>query len=210
MTTRVRHYGDRAWLAEIAPQHVRALSSYAAGLDTVARVVPAACTVLVRMDESATAATIDDVADALAKFDPTEAEATIDTGQGHEHLIDVTYDGEDLATVASSCAMSIEAVIAMHTTNEYRVAFCGFSPGFAYLTGLNPRLQLPRRESPRTLVPAGSVAIASEYTAVYPRTSPGGWLLIGRTEELMWDLGRERPSLLEPGDSVRFRAVQAS
>lgn len=124
--------------------------------------------------------------------------------EDRHHDIDVEYDGEDLAMVADAAACSIEEVIALHSAPTYCVAFCGFSPGFGYLSGLHPRLHLPRRPSPRTVVPPGSVAIAGEYSAVYPSASPGGWNLLGRTSRSLWDLDRDDPALLQPGDTVRF------
>jgi KipI family sensor histidine kinase inhibitor len=127
-----------------------------------------------------------------------------DRPHGRHHNLDVTYDGDDLAMVAAEVSCSIDDVIQMHSTPTYRVAFCGFSPGFGYLSGLDSRLRLPRRPSPRTTVPAGSVAIAGEYSAVYPSASPGGWHLLGRTSHLLWDVRRSVPALLQPGDTVRF------
>jgi KipI family sensor histidine kinase inhibitor len=121
--------------------------------------------------------------------------------------IDVVYDGPDLAWVADTIGSSIADVIDLHRTGRYIAAFCGFSPGFAYLTGLDERLVLPRRDRPRTTVPAGSVAIAAGYSAVYPSASPGGWHLLGRTDARMWDLDRQPPALLVPGTPVRFRRV---
>ncbi|HEX3814650.1 MAG TPA: 5-oxoprolinase subunit PxpB [Mycobacteriales bacterium] len=118
--------------------------------------------------------------------------------------IPVVYDGADLADVAGRAGMSIEDVVRVHSESAYLVAFLGFAPGFGYLTGLDPRLRLPRRDSPRTRVPAGSVAIAGEYTAVYPKPTPGGWHLLGRTEVSVFDPGAVRPALLGPGDRVRF------
>ncbi|WJH25364.1 5-oxoprolinase/urea amidolyase family protein [Pseudarthrobacter defluvii] len=123
--------------------------------------------------------------------------------------IDVVYDGEDLEEVASLTGLGREAVVAAHTGQLWTAAFAGFAPGFAYLTGENPSLEVPRRRSPRTAVPAGAVALGGAYSAVYPRQSPGGWQLIGRTDAVMWDLGRENPALIRPGDTVRFNAVRA-
>jgi KipI family sensor histidine kinase inhibitor len=92
---------------------------------------------------------------------------------------------------------------------SYDVAFCGFSPGFAYLRGIDRRLHVPRRDTPRTSVPAGSIGVAAGYTCVYPSSSPGGWYLIGHTTASMWDAERNPPALLRPGRSVRFRRVLA-
>ncbi len=119
--------------------------------------------------------------------------------------IDVVYDGSDLADVAESCGLSIEAVVHLHSSADYTVAFCGFMPGFAYMVGLPPELHLPRRSTPRTRVPAGSVAIAAEFAGVYPRESPGGWHLLGHTDATLWDDARTPPALLPPGTPVRFR-----
>jgi KipI family sensor histidine kinase inhibitor len=101
----------------------------------------------------------------------------------------------------------VDDVIALHSSATYVAAFCGFAPGFTYLTGLDPRLQLPRRPTPRTRVPAGSVAMATRFTAVYPAASPGGWNLLGHTDAVPWDVEREKPALIEPGDRVQFVPV---
>lgn len=122
--------------------------------------------------------------------------------------IDVRYDGPDLHDVATRLGISAADVVALHSGATYRVAFFGFAPGFAYLTGLPEVLQLPRRDTPRTSVPAGAVAVASTYTAVYPRSSPGGWHLLGHTDATMFDPDRDPPTLLQPGDIVRFRAEE--
>jgi KipI family sensor histidine kinase inhibitor len=121
--------------------------------------------------------------------------------------IPVVYDGPDLADVASRTDLSVEEVVRRHAAGEYVVAFCGFAPGFGYLTGLDPALCLPRRTVPRTRIPAGSVAVADRFTSVYPSNSPGGWHLLGRTATVMWDLERQPPALLAPGTRVRFEAT---
>jgi KipI family sensor histidine kinase inhibitor len=114
------------------------------------------------------------------------------------------YDGADLAAVATAWGVSEPEVARLHAAADYRVAFCGFSPGFAYLTGLGDRFAVSRRPSPRTAVPAGSVGLAGSYTGVYPRSSPGGWQIIGRTDAVVWDPGQEPPALLTPGARVKF------
>jgi KipI family sensor histidine kinase inhibitor len=119
------------------------------------------------------------------------------------------YDGADLAEVARHWSVGEEAAVAIHAGVEFEVAFCGFAPGFAYLTGLPPPLQVPRRSTPRPSVPAGSVALADEYCGIYPRASPGGWLLIGRTELDVWDETRRDPALLTTGTRVRFVPVRS-
>ena len=121
--------------------------------------------------------------------------------------IPVTYDGPDLDEVAQLTGLSLEEVVARHTGAEHRAAFLGFQPGFAYLTGGDERLRVPRRDVPRTLVPGGTVAIAGPYSGVYPRDSPGGWHLLGSTTAVMFDPAREPPALLAPGDRVRFVAA---
>jgi KipI family sensor histidine kinase inhibitor len=122
--------------------------------------------------------------------------------------IPVTYDGEDLTTVATLTGLSVAEVIDRHTSGVYEVAFVGFAPGFAYLTGLDPTLHVPRLATPRTRVPEGSVAIAGPYAAVYPTPSPGGWNLLGRTAIPVFDPRREPPALLAPGTRVRFTVAQ--
>lgn len=121
--------------------------------------------------------------------------------------IPVRYDGEDLTEVAALLSMSPEEVVRLHTGHDYLVAFTGFAPGFAYLAQGDQRLSVPRRQSPRTLVPAGSVGLAGAFSGIYPKASPGGWQLIGRTSLDMFDIAREPASLLQPGQRVRFRDV---
>jgi len=164
-------------------------------------VVPAAATVLVRCGyQDVLTAGDREMLVHLAR------EITQDEGahSGRTVTIPVVYDGDDLADVARRCGMSTDAGVAAHISAEFRAAFCGFAPGFAYLVGLPSALHLPRRDTPRTTVPAGSVAIAAEYSAVYPRSSPGGWHLIGRTEYAMFDVARDPPAIVVPGDTVRF------
>jgi 5-oxoprolinase (ATP-hydrolysing) subunit B len=115
--------------------------------------------------------------------------------------------GPDLPEVARACRRSEEEVVALHCEREYEVYFLGFQPGFAYLGDLHEQLRLPRREWPRAGVPAGSVAIAERMTGVYPARAPGGWHLIGRTPLQLFDVERDPPSLLLPGDRVRFVTV---
>jgi KipI family sensor histidine kinase inhibitor len=123
--------------------------------------------------------------------------------------INVLYDGADLTEAAELLGWSPEELVRRHTAASWTVGFVGFAPGFAYLTSDDPELVVPRRPSPRTRVPAGSVALAGPYSGVYPRESPGGWQLLGRTDAPVWDVTRERPALLLPGDEVRFTAVRA-
>lgn len=166
-----------------------------AGIDEI---VPAARTLLLHLQpgEPDVAA----LAHALAQRDisgPVEQD-------GPRVEIPVRYDGEDLAEVAALLGISVAELIARHTGQDYTVAFCGFAPGFAYLSGGHPSLQVPRRATPRTRVPAGSVALAGTFAAVYPDATPGGWQLLGTTALPMWDLARDPPALLQPGMRVRF------
>ncbi|MFJ9640896.1 allophanate hydrolase subunit 1 [Streptomyces sp. NPDC101178] len=125
--------------------------------------------------------------------------------------IPVVYDGPDLDEVAALWGVGVDEVAGLHSRAAFRVAFCGFAPGFGYLTGLPEHLHVPRRATPRTRVPAGAVALAGPYTGVYPRPSPGGWQLIGRMADpaaALWDPGREPAALLGPGTRVRFVAAE--
>ncbi|WP_271409166.1 5-oxoprolinase subunit PxpB [Pseudomonas sp. Q1-7] len=132
---------------------------------------------------------------------PTRVEA------GRLHEIPIWYCGEDLAWVAETCGMRVDELVDIHSSAEYRVGAVGFSPGFAYLGGLDPRLALPRRSRPRVRVPAGSLAIAEQQTAIYPQASPGGWHLLGRCPWRLFDARREPPCPLALGDRVRFLAI---
>ncbi len=122
-------------------------------------------------------------------------------------VINVVYGGPDLAAVASSTGLTPTQVVAAHTGTLWRVGFSGFAPGFAYLVDGDSRLQVPRRPEPRTSVPAGSVALAGEFSAIYPRQSPGGWQLIGHTDAVLWDIERPNPALLTRGMWVQFQAA---
>ena len=122
-------------------------------------------------------------------------------------VIDVVYDGPDLAEVASRTGLTTSQVIDAHSGTLWRAGFSGFAPGFAYLVDGDPRLRVPRRSEPRTSVPAGSVALAGEFSAIYPRRSPGGWQLIGHTDAILWDIERPTPALLTQGMWVQFRAT---
>ncbi len=127
---------------------------------------------------------------------------------GHLVVVPVRYDGADLEEVAARCGLTPAEVSERHRAPEYTVAFGGFAPGFAYLTGLDPLLRLPRRPSPRTRVPAGAVAIADEYAGVYPSATPGGWHLLGSTDLTMFDLDRDPAATLRPGLRVRFEEAR--
>ncbi len=200
----VRPFGDRALLIELEGlDDVLALQAELAErpLPGQSEVIAAATTVLLRADSPAAARRL---TERLRAGLPATSGAS---GTGRLVEIDVVYDGDDLAEVARLTGLSPEGVVAAHTGTEWTGAFGGFAPGFTYLGGGDPRLSVPRLDSPRTAVPAGSVALAGEYSAVYPRESPGGWQLIGRTDAILWDLGREQPALIAPLDRVRFRAA---
>jgi 5-oxoprolinase (ATP-hydrolysing) subunit B len=203
VSARVLPCGDAAVLVEL--DDLDAVLGLHAALeddppDGVVELVPAARTLLVAFDPARTSP--DAVGEAVRAARPTRAARE----RGPLVEIPVVYDGEDLVEVAELAGCSPEEVVRRHTGGEYVAAFCGFAPGFAYLDGLDTRLHVPRRDSPRTRVPAGSVALAGRWTAAYPRASPGGWRLIGRTDATLWDTGREPPALLAPGTRVRFVA----
>lgn len=135
----------------------------------------------------------------------TPALASAATGRIVE--IPTRYDGPDLAETAARSGLSVDELVRTHSHGEYHAYFLGFMPGFAYLGGLDPRVRAPRLGSPRARVPAGSVAVVDGQTAIYPFDSPGGWRLIGRTEARLFDPGADPPTLIRPGDTVRFRAI---
>lgn len=167
-------------------------------LQAIVEIIPAARTLLVTFD-----ALLADENTLETKI----ARLKLEKGQqksGKLVEIPVVYDGEDLDDVAALLKIDREEVIRRHTESHYQVAFCGFAPGFAYLTGGDPVFNVPRRASPRKSIPAGSVALAGKFGGVYPQPSPGGWQLIGRTDVKMFDLDRDPPSLLKPGDRVHF------
>ena len=202
--TGIRPAGTRALLVELGSlADVTALHAQlkAHPLPGQVDVLAAAATVLVRFAgrrETVTAAGLIEALDLRHADAPDTRTVTIET----------VYDGGDLAEVARLTGLSEEAVVNAHIGTPWLGAFGGFAPGFTYLTGGDPALNVPRRNSPRTAVPAGSVALAGEYSAIYPRESPGGWQLIGRTNAPLWDLAREDPALIRPGDQVLFQPVR--
>lgn len=121
------------------------------------------------------------------------------------HEIPVHYGGDDLRASAAALGMEVAELIRRHSEPSYTVAFLGFAPGFAYLTGLDPKLQLPRLTTPRTRTPEGAVAIAGEFSGIYPQSTPGGWRVLGLTTAQLFDVTRAAPALLAPGDQVRFK-----
>ncbi|MFH8405803.1 5-oxoprolinase subunit PxpB [Streptomyces sp. NPDC018019] len=185
--------------AAVEAFHAELLRRAAAGtLPAVREIVPAARTVL-----------LDGLADPgrLAAELPGWDIRPVTADDRPAVEIPVRYDGPDLADVAALWGTTPEDVVRIHSGTEFHVAFCGFAPGFGYLTGLPERHHVPRRATPRTKVPVGSVALAGPYTGVYPRSSPGGWQLIGTSDVELWDPDREPAALFSPGTRVRFIPV---
>jgi KipI family sensor histidine kinase inhibitor len=171
----------------------------------VTDVVPAARTLLLVVREGADVAPVRTALATLSADRPASAPAGAPRdGMPHVVEIFVHYDGPDLDEISELTALALDEVVAAHTQTPWRVAFAGFAPGFAYLSGGDSRLQVPRRSEPRTSVPGGSVGLAGEFSAVYPRSSPGGWQLLGHTDAILWDVDRQPPALLHPGSLVRF------
>ncbi|MFF1277450.1 allophanate hydrolase subunit 1 [Streptomyces marokkonensis] len=204
---RVLPVGEDALLVEVSSGdeaqalHAELLRRRAEGSLPAGEIVPAARTVLLDgLSEPARLA-----AELTALAVPSAPRGVAETVE-----IPVRYDGPDLADVAAHWGVAEREVARVHAGVEFRVAFCGFAPGFGYLTGLPARYDVPRRPTPRTSVPAGSVALAGPYTGVYPRSSPGGWQLIGTTDLVLWDHARVPAALLSPGTRVRFVPVTAT
>ena len=193
----IRPAGDRAALIEVADTATArtVADRLRAELTQLIDVVPGHCTVL---------ATWSDDAPDLRAAVLHAVSAPRETAPRASITVAVTYDGPDLAVVAELAGLSIADTVELHTAAVYTVGFLGFAPGFAYLLGTDPSLQVPRRSEPRKSVPAGSVAVAGPYSGIYPRESPGGWQLIGRTAFVPFDAARARPAALAPGDQVRF------
>ena len=198
--------GERALLVEV--EELETVHRLHAALRQLAppgvvELVPAYRTVLI-VAEPDRAGVLDELAAALPELELPPAEAVA----GDTVEVPVRYDGEDLPEVARLTGLSAEEVVRHHTAPEYTVAFLGFSPGFPYLVGLDPALEVPRRDTPRTSIPAGSVGLAGNQTGIYPTASPGGWQLIGRTELKLFDPGRDPPALLAPGARLRFTVAR--
>lgn len=194
--------GQQALLVELGTAeavealHAELLRRRAAGtLPRVREIVPAARTVL-----------LDGLADPRRLAAELPGWSVPPVARGEQAVVDlpVRYDGPDLAEVARRWGVAPVEVGRIHSAVEFHVAFCGFAPGFGYLAGLPDRYHVPRHATPRTKVPAGSVGLAGPYTGVYPRSSPGGWQLIGVTDAVLWDPGRDPAALLSPGTRVRF------
>ena len=202
----VLDYGDQALLLQFdstADVLAWAAALREAALPGVLDIVPASRTVLLKLDGSRYQGavrrrlrTLRVAPDTVAAVPPEEPT-----------VIDVVYDGADLAEVADRTGLTTAQVINAHTATPWQVGFGGFAPGFAYLVGGDPRLAVPRRSEPRSSVPAGAVGLAGEFTGIYPRRTPGGWQLIGHTDLVLWDIDRPNPALLTPGMWVQFRAA---
>ena len=199
---RARRFGDQALLLECASvDEVRRVDAEARrrradGRLRCADVVPGALTVL--LDG------LEDPAQVRSALEDWSLD-DVETDERREVELAVTYDGPDLEGVAEHCGLSVDDLVQRLRATEYVVAFCGFAPGFAYLSGLPDELHVPRLESPRTSVPAGSVGLAGGFAGIYPTSSPGGWRLVARTREVLWRTDREPPALLTPGTVVRLR-----
>jgi KipI family sensor histidine kinase inhibitor len=214
----VRPVGDHALLLELpdnASVQVTARIARERFGDELVDVVPGHRTLLLVWDEG-----LDDAAALMSNLKALAGDASafkLDIrAVGNEPppvvTVPVVYDGADLEAIAASLASSREDVVELHSGAEYTVAFMGFSPGFPYLVAEDGDealrlLELPRLATPRTEVPSGSVAVAAGYCGIYPRSSPGGWNLLGRTDAVLFDAQRDPPALLQPGTRVRFEPV---
>jgi KipI family sensor histidine kinase inhibitor len=201
MTRRLLPYGEAAVLLECADlaETLRLRPVIEQRFDGVVEIVPGARTLLLRLKAPLSPAT----RRALLDVPGVDPAATV-----HQDLvtIEVDYSGPDLADVAAHTGLTEADVVAAHTGQTWTVAFCGFAPGFGYLVGEDDRLRVPRRHQPRTSVPAGAVGLADVFSGIYPRSGPGGWQILGRTQSVLWDLDREPPARLRPGVGVRFSA----
>ncbi len=213
MPGRVLGYGEGALLVEVDTlHHALDLHDRVTGRDRppgLADAVLGACSVLLVARTPADLRHLRDTAERLLRV-PTSPDPHPQRGDGSapaEVRIAVHYDGEDLDAVARHTGLGRDEVVAAHTGTPWLVGFAGFAPGFAYLVDGDPRLRVPRRDTPRTRVPAGAVGLADGFSGIYPRASPGGWQLIGHTDAALWDLGRQHPALLRPGQRVRFVEV---
>lgn len=196
VATAVRPYGPRAAIVDCPREAVIPLANALNGTGIFLEIVPAEVSVLVSWEP------IRSIEDLHGVLDTVDISGAAPVGRLIE--IPTVYDGPDLQEVASQLGCSTEELVALHSGIDYLAAFAGFAPGFMYCTGLPERLRIPRRATPRPSVPRGSVAIADAYTAVYPTTTPGGWNLIGHTDVELFDLHADQPSLIRPGDRVRF------
>ena len=210
---RIHSLGDAALVCEAAPpatldcqRRIWALAERARLMPHVVEVVPGMNNLTIVFDPlvadyETLAAELESAWDAAEPTDMDSAEIEIPVHYGGA-------DGPDLAALAKHTGFSIDEVVKRHTQAEYVVFLLGFQPGFAYLGGLDPALAMPRHAEPRLEVPAGSVGIGGAQTGIYPAASPGGWQLLGRTELKLFDPARNPPTLMQPGDRVRFTALE--
>jgi KipI family sensor histidine kinase inhibitor len=204
-------FGKRIDIETNARVHAAAHALTAARLPEVVELVPA-YTTLTLVLRSAAALHADAFQSRVLAALRTGADATLKRARARVVTIPVAYGGEygpDLGDLAAHAGLDVEEVVRRHTAPDYRVAMLGFRPGFPYLLGLDPALAMPRHATPRTRIAAGSVGIADAQTGIYPSASPGGWRLIGCTKVVLFDALSKPPTLLAPGDTVRFRAVSA-
>lgn len=214
--TAIRSAGDRAFLLiPDDPERVGGLVAELSGrpVTGVVDILPAAETVLVTLDSVRSAPRVrhelERVVAAVSAAQPDVSRGTF-TPATEPVPIPVRYDGPDLDTVAATLDLRPDQVIAAHTAATWQCAFVGFAPGFGYLTAADWRYRVPRRDTARTRIPAGSVGLAGSWSAVYPRETPGGWQLIGTTALTMWDTDRDPPALVHAGARVRFVDVDAA
>ena len=208
----IHDYGDQALLLEFdstAEVLAWAAALREAELLGVLDIVPASRTVLIKLAGPRYQAPTRQRLGKLRVTAEALSEAATPRDGRADIEIDVVYDGADLDEVARLTGLAPQEIVAAHTGRPWRVGFSGFAPGFAYLVGGDERLAVPRRSDPRTKVPVGSVGLAGEFSGIYPRESPGGWQLIGRTSAVLWDVDRENPALLTPGMWVQFREVRS-
>ncbi|MDR5744229.1 5-oxoprolinase subunit PxpB [Caballeronia sp. LZ029] len=210
---RIHSLGDAALVCEAAPpatldcqRRIWALAERARLMPHVVEVVPGMNNLTIVFDPlvadyETLAAELESAWDAAEPTDMDSAEIEIPVHYGGA-------DGPDLAALAKHTGFSVDEVVKRHTQAEYVVFFLGFQPGFAYLGGLDPALAMPRHAEPRLEVPAGSVGIGGAQTGIYPAASPGGWQLLGRTDLKLFDPARNPPTLMQPGDRVRFTALE--
>jgi KipI family sensor histidine kinase inhibitor len=210
MTPRLLPAGDRAVLLhtdDLATNLAVTAHLRRAGIPEIEDLIPASETVLIRLVAGV------DIVEFGNRLLTVAAGVTVEAGDdgcGNPLLIPVRYDGPDLSDVAAATGLSIPEIIKAHTETPRRAAFVGFAPGFAYLAGGDPRLAVPRRAESRPSVAAGSVGLAGEFSAVYPRQSPGGWQLIGFTDQVLWDIDDDPPAAIQPGAWVRFVDIDAT
>jgi KipI family sensor histidine kinase inhibitor len=204
----VRSYGAGALLVELdSTAAAIALRQELddAPLPGVVETMPGLHTVMVGFDPRVVSAQT--LARRLTELDLASAAPPVDGGDSPAVQVPVAYDGPDLDEVAAYCDLAVDQVVAAHAEITYRVALIGMAPGFYFLAGGDPRLQPPRRPSPRERVPRGAVGLAGPFTGIYPKDGPGGWQLIGRVLDDLWHPTRLPAALLEPGTSVRFTAA---